>query len=654
MLGLFRYFLILHFFLCLVLKPVLVTGQGGKVYKGPYETLTGLKGLAEFEFSEEGKARIKNGEFKFVQKQRDTVHHTSLNKLYWEGSYEKGRKEGEWTYETLEHNFELFDIEDYEPDYQLSSLHTLLNANFEEDIPEGAWDYTTTFLSNGKKTNNGYLVKCTFNKGKIDGKFTIRSTLKDDPLIEVACQVEEGLLEGEWSLTYKLDKDTITEKREFIDGILIHLRKTNQSGDTLVFLDYPHSMKLKGYLIDGSDADDLANAPLSLHFSDGYPRNSQYLVAQEHGNVFIGGAIENLLKNEFEFLQKYGLPMGTNRMYYELTSAEEEALEEWKKVEYNFRRRLDDIESLQITNFLYTENDTLKKISAWEKAQIGLLEYIKPWNHIFLENELHFYYREGLLADYVRGLLQQDTIRWNGDIEVINYAPPETDKASFVFYILQNIKERTLYADSLYRKSEDIIEHQVKEDRVELHINTLFERKNELDSLYRTQTEDKKVNDLLSHISNKLIHGSFDKTYHDLLNSDKSVDIKSKWADSLSKKMDLAKRIFEILQEAPDKAKEIDELYTTYKFDPYTFSENVPVRRFRRLYNRVAEDFFSELIVQALQDKTIIAIYEKVHLIEKSQDRLKYLIETPSEADKVDGKIKRNTSMEKVINLLKI
>lgn len=628
--------------------------QSLTIYKGPYQTLTGLKGKAEFEFFEKGKNRIKNGKFHFEMSEADSLSFGRYKHVVWDGYYTNNQKDKAWRYQKIEHEFDLLEISDFEPKYELFSYSTNLSAGFNAGVPDGPWKYEQYKMDKGDTTNNRYVVSTNFDQGKINGPFTVTSSIEGSGIISAEGEAKGGLMEGLWVLKYRHKRDTILEKREYLHGILTSLIKIGSGGDTIAYLKYPHSPKLEQYLENRPRESDLIDLPLSLQFSDGYPRNSDYILAQQQANHYLQSSVNQILENEYDFLHTYGLPLGTNRMYYPLSPNESEAIEGWSETEYGYRKHLQALDELGVSDFLFIGNDTLGFIHEWRKAQGKLLDYITPWNNIILNNELHYYYREGLLATYVNDFLIYDSIQGSGLVDHVLYSPPASGQGSFVFFLLQNIQERQEYADSLGQLAKGIIARQVQKDEIALKTTALYEEYKKVRALYENRTSDEGVNHLLAKINDKFIEDAFKKEYKRIADNGEDPTIKARRLDTLARNIALTKEVYEIMSTVPNMMDTLDELYTVYKFDPYTFSENVPIRLHRRLYEHVAEDLVSRLMTLAKESDRIVEVHGWVDLIRKTQSRMEALIRMEEELEVLNKKVKRNLSVGKTLELLKI
>ncbi len=637
----------------LVFLLLSVPGYGQKQsYKGPYKTLTGLSGVAEFQFVEKGKTRIKDGDFTFRSTSKDTEKYDRFNNYNWSGTYDENQKSGKWSYSQVKHDFELQGITDFKPDYQLYSQVINQKIQFQNGLPVGEMVFYRNELINGDSTDEQLQVTTTFKSGKIHGSFLVEGSGENSGKIKIEGQAENGLMIGDWKFTYLDEEKLIEEFRSYQSGILNRVVKVSE-GDTLTAVIYPHSPKISNYLSDGSNYDDLFNIPLSLQFDDGYPSVSPYSQLQQEANGYLEEILTELFRNEYLYFQKNGLALGTNRMAYPLSESEENAVVEWKDYDSRLGNSLEQLNDLDLEDFTYLENDTLHLIHAWYKEQMKLLSKIQPWKSIILADELGYYYREGQLLQYVKETLGSDSLTYDGRQEVISYAPLSSLEKSFIFYFSQNMAERAFLGDSLSKVSNKIVSRQIRQNEVNLRTLNVGKKLVALDSALSQVKPESETDRIKAYLHEKFVENLFKKSLKEIGHVTDAIS-KAGLLDTLEQQILVSQDIIRMLDGIEKAIPQLDELYTVYQFDPYTFSENVPVRLYRKLYERVAEDFLKENLRQATKKQNLNAVYTHVEQAYESLQRLKELIQLPEEADQINKEVKKNTTSQKLMELLEI
>ena len=96
--------------------------------------------------------------------------------------------------------------------------------------------------------------------------------------------------------------------------------------------------------------------------------------------------------------------------------------------------------------------------------------------------------------------------------------------------------------------------------------------------------------------------------------------------------------------------RDIDELYTEYVFDPFTFTERVPSRLKRRLYELVAVQMFNQMVDRATAsndpfncEKVLNQLYEVQGSMYVLKDR---------NTKKLEGRLKRHDDLDERLNIL--
>lgn len=648
------------FFFFLLLNPTQGFAQTREKYDSVYHAFSG-KGWATFHYFTDSKGdMVKDGEFSFQSKQIDSTCKTKMTAEKWDGQYKNNLKEGAWKYQYLAHKTKIDDIDSFRVNYQLMTSKKDVQGNFKLGKPTGAWDLGSFIYENGQRTDSVLSVSGKLNQAKFDGQFEVKGIDESGNAYIIGGEVKEGLLVGKWVFDYHKRQDNqkyirVMETRMFEKGFLISLLKINHvSGDTLVQIKYPVSNKLSEYLSYEAYDVSAANVPLSLTYNDGYPRTSSYILEQKKGNIYLELALKELFQFEKDFFKRFGWPLGTNRMYYPLSSKEKKLLKEWPDKEFQFRKKIDHLEELIATNFRSRDNDTLQMIHRWTQDQYFMIQYMKPWNDLFALDEIEFYNREGILYDYAKDLMKHDTICYKSDSTCYLYKVEGIEEKSFLSYISKNLDERIELADSLQLVYENIIQELDLEDGVEFVKNKIVAKKKQLDSLYSSNKgkPGSHKHKLLSSIDQQFVIQQFDSQFELFLSNTNAVFMQKQRGDSLLFSLVLLDSIYHNIQEIFANKEKIDSIYTEYVFDPYTFNEKFPKRVKKRLYETVAIDLFENIVSETIKTPSIITLEKNVFRLQNIQKRLVFLVD--KDTKKLERKLKKKAPIEEKLRLLKI
>lgn len=460
-------------------------------------------------------------------------------------------------------------------------------------------------------------------------------------------------MEGEWTFEYiNAEQQPVVEKRTYKNGFLIKLVQKVRNA-TIHEIDFPISNKIRGHIDNPKQKSDAVNKPLSLAFSDGYPRNSEFITLQQRGNTIISTAITNLLKNEEDFSIKFGLPIGTNRMFYELSRSEKKILEEWPTVEFEYRSKLNRLQTDKELNFLYNQDETISMINAWLDNQVKLMEYIKSWNNILSRNEIIYYNRNNkALIKYTEDLLDKDTLTYAGKKEVIAYKQGVLEEKSFLFMIADNFKQRAVVADSLIKVYEKKIEVLKLSDNISRLKTDIQASQLQLDTIFSSKVIPGEYRNLYNTFKNNYLGESFANKYTLLDNDAIFMEDRIRVGDSLVQDIRLIQRIDIKLHTISKNRKIIDSLYTEYVFDPFTFTDKVPKRIKKKLYDIIAEDVTRELLKKAESSASLLEAYNYINQLLLVQQRLMFFYD--KETSKIEKQLKKKQPLEEKLRIIQI
>lgn len=644
----------LVFLSILMLFNLDASAQQAKEYDSIYHTFNGYSGKAKFKYyRDEEKRLIKNGDFSFTSKLLDTLQKNVTINIRWYGNYSKNVKNGSWKYEFNTHEVENVLVDNFDVDYKLHSEKEMIQGNYKNGRAEGKWSLNKDGFINGKRENKLAEYSADFKSSKISGPIEISYTEEGGNIALVKGNAVNGLMEGEWVFEYTdSEQQPVVETRTYKKGFLTRLEKSIRN--TVVDeIDFPLSPQIESYLKNPRQKSEVVNKPLSLLFSDGYPRNSKLVNVQERGNNIINTAIITLLKNEEDFMVKFGLPLGTNRMHYELKRNEKKILEEWPDVEFEYRSRLNRLQTDKDLNFLYNEDETISMINAWLEKQLRLMDYIKSWNNILSRNEIIYYNRNNeALIEYTENLLAEDTLTYSGKQEVITYKQGDLEEKSFLFMIADNFKQRAIVADSMVNLYENKIEDLKLNDNISRLKTDIQTSQIQLDTVFNPDIIPSEYKSLYDKFRTNYLGESFRDKYTLLDNDTIFMEDRIRVGDSLVQDIRLIQKIDAKLHEVTKNRQIIDSLYTEYVFDPFTFTDKVPTRTKKKLYEIAAEDVTTELLEKAEAANTLLEAYNHINRLILVQQRLIFFHD--KETSKIERRLKKRASLEEKLEILQI
>lgn len=650
-----RYCTVLYLFLsCLIhfFSPAKAVGQEKKLYDSIYQPQIGHTGTARFEYYEADDGRIiKDGSFRFRSEWRDSTDPTFFIYEIWTGNYSKNQKSGEWVYRKERQKADIAGVEDGKLRYQLNTEKRELKGNYEKNIPAGSWQLTRTTYVNNEKTGETETVNVVFNNNKITGPVSIQFNLPGTGRTFVMGNAKQGLMDSTWRLQYHKGDSAVEEIRQYQNGFLLSLQQVHEA-DTILNLRFPLSQEIRRALESGGSGSVAINRPVSLAFSDGYPRTSRWMTVQQHGNAYIETALQQLLQYEPGFTQQHGLALGSNRGFYLMSTREKNLLEKWPALEYEYREKVRLLRQFEQDHYKFRDDAAIKPILAWTERQAYLLEYIKPWNNILSRNELEFHNRNGELVSYAAGLLSTDTLRWNGQQEqVMHYPVPASQNQDFLSYISANFKNRIQTADSLINLYSDLAQSLMLADEVAMQKKIVDSLKEQLSAQMRNPAEPE-MRELLTQLHDNVLQPYYDSYYQYFQQSGRdAIPRQLGYADSLNYLIYTFSQVYKDAIQVSKLKRRIDSLYTEYSFDPFTFNDRVPRRVKKKIYEIVAEDLVDQLLTIAAQSGTPAETRQRMQQVREVQERIIFLRD--KDTRKLERKLRRNDSIEKIMELVK-
>lgn len=248
-------------------------------YDSIYQPIPGITGKAQFTYklANEDK-KIKDGEFTFLRENKDSLAETSATYNLWEGKYANNQKVDDWSYEVKHHIVKINEISDVELDYDIVTEDEIMELSYSNGYPSGDLLMETILYVDGNRVKTLEYLKTQFQNEKMTGRFDYIIANRENDSISVIGNMVNGLMDGIWEFNYFTED--LQEIRTYDRGILLSLQR-NENGRTIEEIEYPLSDGLQAALANEQTDVELVNRPLSLTFSDGYPRTSKYIQAQK-------------------------------------------------------------------------------------------------------------------------------------------------------------------------------------------------------------------------------------------------------------------------------------------------------------------------------------------------------------------------------------
>lgn len=630
-------------FICLSI-PNSAYSQKILKYDSTYINEKGDTGMARFDYFLRSGERIKHGEFQFNSFESDSIYNGDVHREEWRGAYDHNRKEGSWSYSTRKFRFRIEGFTEKGINYDLVEIRSVMEIGYKEGFPEGAVHYKTELFSNSRKIGKMETLQLNIQSKQVNGEVHYMFS-KDSiqRLVNGACK--DGLLTGTWTIERSGAEEK--EVRIYDQGVLTSLLKLKMQ-DTVAFIDFPLSESLEEHLKGNRGSFEMAGIPLSLTFSDGYPRSSRFLDVQKEGNRELQHIIDLVFEFDSGIQNENGLIFGANRGIYPLSPDEKKTLESWPDVLSTFKDMIARMEDSLNTYSAYSADTVIEALNDWHLNQTKLLEYIRPWDQIILNNQLRFYYRNGELLDYVVELMSADTLNSEGVHLILHYN--DTTYSNFLSYIINNLQLRIRTGDSMMTKMNDRIQELLFSSEVTFINEDIITGIDSLHNLYVELPENSIVSPLLDYFkvhyldSLKVEH----KEFMNLRDPNEQVNI----GKGLLSRVNNMISIYHESLKIGKKSKSLDSLYTEKTFDPFTYEE-IEIRSKKRLYGIVLEEMVAELLKIELSPRTdLTAVNKNLWLVSKLQEIMIYMHN--KDTRRIEKSLKRNPELEERLKILHI
>lgn len=623
-------------------------------YDSLYEVKEGLLGKADFQYSKDRSGTpLRQGAFSFVAAQMDTTCATRAKDVVWTGSYKDDLKDGAWEYTELLQEVEVVGFTDtFKVNLLLSTLRERIRGTFDKGVPEGPWTLSSRAFENGRPIGAGSSASLLMSQAKVSGRFEAAGTDVRGHPYRISGEALDGLMVGPWELELTVNGSVVREVRDYVKGFLRTLRRMDAgTGDTLLVVDFPLSKEVQKVMEGGRTSLRPANVPLSLNFSDGYPRSSTYLSVQRPGGALIDQVLKQVFKNDDGVYRTNGLPLGTNRLIHPLSDTEEQLLASWPELVRDYEESVMRLASLQDEFSRFATNDTLEHIHRWVALQQDVLGSIAPWGRSFENKEIEFYDRKGMLLDHAAETLLMDSLHLPHSEVIILFGEASREEGLLQF-VTANMEDRMLYADSLERLYQDVIAGLSLDESIASLASRIEEVAASTGKALRDGVTDERVAPFADRMRSVYVDAQLNEAVSRFRDFNASREVQRAFGDSIVSAYAEVEDMLQVASRIYRRADAIDTLYTEYVFDPYTFNDRFPRRIKRRLYQFAAEETFAMLVAEALRATDAALMRRWLQRIEDMQRMLVSVLN--EDTARMERRIRTKMTLEQRLELLGI
>jgi hypothetical protein len=659
----------LTIFPALSLMAVQATAQKTLPFNGSYVNALGEGGTAHYNYYLDGDRPVPHGKFRFTASYVDSVQCNRHISRSANGEYAHGRKQGKWAYESRDLNVTVERMDGLRPITRTDGNMVHVALSFKNGSPSGSLTYLNEDVVNS--LNNSTVRKGTaeFDNGKPVGSFSYVGERRDRTVR--GRFDKDGNYDGDWVITDSDSSGTYRDERTYRNGFLLHLKlKRNDSLlHDIFFTDVTSKLD---QLAQGDTTGGFAIGPRSfgVAFDDGYTPGSTMITAQQMGNAVIMRAQHMMFGHQSEPYAYFGLDTfmfgSTRRFIYTYSAQEEEALLLSSAL----------VDSLKAASDRYLENralmmnrqksDSLAFSYGWLLTLQGKLGQLRKAVDKLASDEFRYQDRTNYFRDGIACASDVDSVRYDFDgeerIRLVRNEACVIDGSD----VIRNIHRFLMVLHGHLTATSSFLDAELRLIKKEQQLSETEERILSLtDSVFvlytgRTETDgDNNGNGFNGHAS--ALHRSVFRNMMGVSRKRMMQDYSN--MEMLAEKQDKGLRILELLTamiEAHPRLTAItgmpaalDEVFTTYEYNPYMGRHDIKVRKKKRLYEKGVLDLMTYLTaaLETVQDPKVLA--ERIDEIVRMNDRLTELAKLPeSETAKLDKRLRTETDPERIKRVL--
>lgn len=560
------------------------------IYDSLYTIREELVGHAKFEYKVDGLSKVsKEGPFHFnyenIEYEKDLMH---FKKETWTGEFEDDKKVGRWLYHRKNSSIQIQGFEGRDLQYFVETKIADIKAKYKEGIPEGDWEYLGLLIDEKSMETVTEDIQVSFLDGKFHGDIFCTLVNGEDS-VTINGYSDEGLLEGSWIFKF----NDHFEERKYERGVLLELIDMHLNGDTIKHIVYPLSNILKEVLKNSNTE---IQSSGTLIFNDGYVSNSNLIKSQIEGNQVLVQMIELLLKNDETSSGKKFIPLGIYRHTYPFTESEKIALLELDSLFESYQFKLHLIKNEDIIDLAYSDDFLTRRTINWLNKEIDFVEYMNGFFGENIQHTLSKIHRDGVIVDTLRSHIDTSKLMVDSHMVILNFNNKTIHENNLISYLVNNFEARHLLADSFYNEFKIKIESMLLDTALILknrRIISLFEM---LDSNIINKENDPLINDLITRLHDNYLDHIVNMEYQEFLDNAQDKQHQIQLGDSILQELHSIEEIYSLIGEISSRRLKIDELYTEYVFDPFTYTDSIPSRIKRKLYELICTEMFKQFI----------------------------------------------------------
>ena len=267
-----------------------------------------------------------------------------------------------------------------------------------------------------------------------------------------------------------------------------------------------------------------------------------------------------------------------------------------------------------------------------------------------LKHSLEYTFREGLVLDSAHHDLGESMIEVLGDTVNFIYTQKQYEEDNLLEYLVNNFKRRIVVADSLNTIFIVKAKALQLDQALILRNEKITQLVKELDSSIKANTKDPSLNRLVRNVHDHYLMDVVNKEYQTYLQEVENKEHQAILGDSILLELHSIEEVYRLCQKIAFRRRDIDSLYTEYTFDPFTFTDRVPTRMQRKIYDLIAVQMFNQLVLRATDEKNAFDCERDLRELYKMQGTLYDL--RGKETKKLEKKLKKTKDLDERLKIL--
>jgi hypothetical protein len=644
-----------HWIYILFFVPFFSEAQ--QVYKGDYR-FNGIEGEATFNYrTGPEESTIKEGDFEFERREKDTEDGTIFYKTRIKGVYNNDLKNGLWDYLDERHQVTLVDVSEFKVLSELSSRQIKLKANYATGLPHGRWIFEENGYAEGKLGKRASAENLNFRQGDLFGKFEYKAYAPKHTYFIRGELKEGGFMNGEWVFVYESRGKVISEVRKYEDGFLLGIVKRDLEEDEVIeeIVYFETIDKLTKVNNKQNKRFRVSDEKFAIFFNDGVHSAATQLLAQRDANAFISSFLINVLRYDEAFVSREGelidLPLHTRRFVFELSRNDQRIVEDLPGKFDRINTVVQEYATRNALNLNRQKSDSLAFAHAFFQYQAEKMNNIEELIELFRSKEIQYYDVQHLSREGLPFMTATDSIVFSYDdneyVRPINYKVENLESQFFgtISSFVSQLDSVTNSVRAMVDNSLSIIE---RDEDLRNFESEVINRQKRVEELYSDFTDvNFNTRQVLENIRTNILKGNFERL-NERYAKEESFAGKKETANVMLDLLTEMEEQYVRVNEFWSKNEKVDALYLEEIFNPFTFTryDQRAKSRLYEAYEKLFEHYIDRL--KAEQDYAQIKNWSRK--IDALQSRIVDLRE--AETRTLERRLNKRISISKVESLM--